>query len=400
MVFFGKTGVPCQIGGSQSWASEMLFMNIPFEAELAWTRQQMPRKERALAALPNLRDMRLACSMHLDLKIIPLIEGLLARRARLFLTTCDPATVRDPVVDYLRRIGAEIQAWHAMPPEACIQAAEDAIAWDPTHLCEFGADLTAAFLQASSSPAVRASLEGTGSGIARLQGFQPLCPIYNWDDLPIKEGLHNRHMVGLTTWHTFFARTRLTLHGKRVVVFGYGLVGQGPEAADCAFGGTVLVVEPDRSRALQAAIAGWPALQLDEALPQADVVVTATGAQNWIASESFQYMKDGVFLPNAGHAADEIDLPAQYALPHSEVIPQVEEFVVIGCMIYLFAGGAMANLAAGEGDSLNVFEITLAVLTAGIGYIAGPARSSLLESTCCPGRFGSRFSETTLQIPL
>ena len=26
---------------------------------------------------------------------------------------------------------------------------------------------------------------------------------FNWDDLPVKEGLHNRHMVGLTAWHTF-----------------------------------------------------------------------------------------------------------------------------------------------------------------------------------------------------
>jgi len=34
-------------------------------------------------------------------------------------------------------------------------------------------------------------------------------------------------MVGLTTWTMFFERTWLSLHGKRVVVVGYGLVGQG-----------------------------------------------------------------------------------------------------------------------------------------------------------------------------
>ncbi len=39
-----------------------------FKLELDWARAQMPRVQRALAALPDLTGMRLACSMHLDLK--------------------------------------------------------------------------------------------------------------------------------------------------------------------------------------------------------------------------------------------------------------------------------------------------------------------------------------------
>ena len=46
---------------------------------------------------------------------------------------------------------------------------------------------------------MRASLEATGSGIARLAGLTLRYPIFNWDDLPVKEGLHNRRMVGLIT---------------------------------------------------------------------------------------------------------------------------------------------------------------------------------------------------------
>jgi len=33
-------------------------------------------------------------------------------------------------------------------------------------------------------------------------------------------GLHNRHMVGLTAWQTFFQTTHLTLHEKKVLVIG------------------------------------------------------------------------------------------------------------------------------------------------------------------------------------
>ncbi len=35
----------------------------------------------------------------------------------------------------------------------------------------------------------------------------------------------------------------------------------------------------------------------------------------------------------------------------------------------------MANLTAGEGDSLNAFDLTMAVLTAGIGFLASDGPS-------------------------
>ena len=55
--------------------------------ELAWVRLHMPRLGRALADLPDLRGVRLACSFHLEIKMVPLVEGLLQRGAELFLTT-------------------------------------------------------------------------------------------------------------------------------------------------------------------------------------------------------------------------------------------------------------------------------------------------------------------------
>jgi len=57
-----------------------------------------------------------------------------------------------------------------MPDAAYQKASVDRHRWGPTHLCEFGADLTAATLETTNPPMVRASLEGTGSGIARLAG--------------------------------------------------------------------------------------------------------------------------------------------------------------------------------------------------------------------------------------
>lgn len=343
-----------------------------FEHELTWARIHMPRLRRALVDLPHLSSVRLACSVHLDLKMLLALEGLLGRGVQLFVTTCNPSTVRDEVADRLRAGGAAVDAWHDMAPDAYRLAIDHALDWGPTHLCEMGAELTAALhRRTQDSSRVHASLEATGSGIARLAGLALSYPLFNWDDLPIKEGLHNRHMVGLTTWHAFFERTRLTLHAKRVLVVGYGSVGRGVADAARAYGGTVCVAEQDPVRALEARYAGWDVRPLDLAIPEADVIVTATGARSVVNAGHLPLLRDGVFLLNVGHHPDEIDVAALRAYPGHEVLPFVEAVDLGGRTVYLFAGGSMANLTAGHGDSLNAFDVTIAVMTAGIGYIAG-----------------------------
>lgn len=330
----------------------------------------MPRLRRMLASLPEMNNVRLACSVHLEIKMIPLFEALLARGAQLFLTTCNPYTVRLEVVNWLVKNGARAEAWYGMPPSASAAAIQRALDWQPTHLCEMGGELTASWHQRIPTPTgVLASLEGTGSGISRVQALQLCYPVFNCDDLPIKEGVHNRHMVGLTTWQAFFERTRLSLHEKRVLVVGFGSVGRGVADTARAFGGLVWVAERDPARALEAAYAGWEVRQLDEALRVADVIVTATGAQGVLTTQHFAQLRDGAFLLNVGHHADEIELAALRTYPHQEVLPFVEAFQIGDRQIYLFAGGSMANLTAGKGDSLTSFDLTAAVLAAGISHI-------------------------------
>jgi len=84
--------------------------NLPFERQLAWAEAQMPVTRAVGAQLPDLGGVRLAYSGHLSLNIVPALAALLARGARLFLTTCNPSTVRDEVVRYLTDLGAEAHA--------------------------------------------------------------------------------------------------------------------------------------------------------------------------------------------------------------------------------------------------------------------------------------------------
>lgn len=342
--------------------------STPFEQRLAWTRIQMPVTRAAGERLPSLASMRLAYSGHLSLNIVPALEAILERGAELFLVTCNPATVRDEVVAHLAARGAEVRARHGMSAEEYDEAIAAALAWGPTHSCEMGADLTAA-AHRQGGGTIRAALEATGSGIDRLRSLELRYPVFNWDDLPVKEGLHNRYMVGLTTWQMFFERTRLSLHGKRVVVVGYGLVGRGVAAAARAFGGVVSVAEKDPARLLEARYAGWPTGELEDLASRADVLVTATGAAGAVGAEVVARLPAGCFLLNVGHRGDEIDLAA---LPERRpVLPHLEACRVGEREIYLLAGGAMANLAAGHGDSLNAFDVTSAVMVEGVGFLAG-----------------------------
>jgi adenosylhomocysteinase len=342
-----------------------------FESELDWAMRHMPRTRAAVAALPDLSGVRLACNMHLDLKMAPLVAGLLDKGAAIYLTTCNPTTVQDDVVAWLERRGAEAYAWRDMSDAEWSASFDRALAWAPTHLCEMGADLTTRLHQSNAGPQIIAGLEATGSGISRLNGMAPRYPIFNWDDLPVKEGLHNRHMVGLTAWHTFFQTTHLTLHEKCVLVIGYGLVGQGVAAAAKAYGGQVIVAEIDPARALQARYDGWAVVSLASAVSQADVIATATGAKNVLSARHLQQAKDGVFILNVGHVTAEIDVGFLQNLPHSEPMPFVNAYQLEDKTLYLLANGSMFNLTAGYGDSLNAFDVTLAVMAAGIGHIVG-----------------------------
>jgi adenosylhomocysteinase len=345
------------------------------DRSVAWARQNMPLTEAQIAALADLRGVRLACSVHLELKCLPFFEELMRKGAALFLTTCNPHTVRDEVVERLVARGAEAHAWRGMSARDQEAALDRALSWSPTHLYEMGALLSSRITERGDVPAattVSAGLEATGSGISLItrlleEGRTLPFPVYNCDDVPIKEGLHNRHLVGLSTWQTFMERTWLSLHGKNVLVVGYGLVGQGVAETARAFGGVVSVAERDPARALAARYAGFQAGALESLAPGANVIVTATGRPGVLTAALFPLLREDCILLNVGHTPDEIEVSALG--PRSEVIPFVEQACPAGRRIYLFAGGSMANLTAGKGDTLNSFDITMATLAAGLRYI-------------------------------
>ena len=115
------------------------------------------------------------------------------------------------------------------------------------------------------------------------------------------------------------------------------------------------------------------------------MVVTATGRDGVLSADDFPYLADGCILANAGHSSLEIDISALRRYPTRQVRPAIEEVTVEGRTVYLLAKGAMLNLAAGFGDPVDAFDLTSALMLAGIefmvqGHPAFPAGIHLLPS--------------------
>src|SRR5699024_11282475 len=102
--------------------------------------------------------------------------------------------------------------------------------------------------------------------------------------------------------------TDVLLAGKVAVVAGYGDVGKGSSASLRGAGARVIVTEIDPICALQAAMDGYEVKKMDDAIKEADIVVTATGNKDILTARHFQMMKYKTIDGNIGHFDNEIDV--------------------------------------------------------------------------------------------
>jgi adenosylhomocysteinase len=338
-----------------------------FTRELAWLRDFTPATRASAGTLPSLRGQRMLVVCHLDLKMIPYFEAIRAAGAEVWACAANPATTRDEVAGHLGSIGVNVPARKDDPPDRHAAHLRAAVEAGPTLLSEMGADATAA--TDGRLGTVRGGLEATGTGLSRLRGLDLAYPVFDWDSAPIKQGLHNRHLVGLMAANTFLNVTGLSLYGKTVLVVGYGPVGRGVADAARSFGAAVEVCDPDPAARLAAAHLGFPIPTLEAGLPRADVLFTATGRDGAVPPEALSSCKSGAFLANLGHTTGE--LPVEELHRHVVDVPRpyVERCDVGGKTLYLLAGGAMFNLAAGPGDPYDTFDLVTALMIEATGFL-------------------------------
>ena len=71
-----------------------------------------------------------------------------------------------------------------------------------------------------------------------------------------------------------------------------------------------MVTEIDPICALQAAMEGYQVTTMDEAAPQGDIFVTATGNIDVITIDHMRHMRDRAIVCNIGHFDSEIQIEA------------------------------------------------------------------------------------------
>jgi adenosylhomocysteinase len=340
---------------------------------LPWLDRNIPITQQIAQKLsPEVfRERTICLNIHLDLKMIPVVSALVNAGARLTVLGANPQTTRDEVAAAMVERGAELYAWAGMEESDHQRAIASALERDSEFICEMGGDLTAAAVAGSvgHKHTLKTAMEATGTGIVRLRQLRLPIPVFNWDDLEIKQGLHNRYLVGLMVWNTYFNVTHLTLYGRRVLVVGYGLVGQGIAQYARLLGAQVQVCDMNPVRQLTAIHDGCATVTLTEGLRISDIVITATGQERVIGSREFPCLRDRTVLANAGHSNLEIDVPALRRHRTTVLGPGLEEVEVEDRRLYLLAGGAMLNLAAGPGDPYDAFDVTSALMLAGIEFM-------------------------------
>ncbi len=176
--------------------------------------------------------------------------------------------------------------------------------------------------------AIRGVTEETTTGVNRLyqlqkKGLLPF-PAINVNDSVTKSKFDNKYGCKESLVDGIRRGTDVMMAGKVAVVCGYGDVGKGSAASLSGAGARVKVTEVDPICALQAAMDGFEVVTLEDAAPNADIIITTTGNKDVITLDHMRAMKDMVIVGNIGHFDNEIQVAALRNLKWTNVKPQVD----------------------------------------------------------------------------
>jgi len=202
--------------------------------------------------------------------------------------------------------------------------------------------------------AIKGVTEETTTGVHRLyemaQKGTLLFPAINVNDSVTKSKFDNFYGCRESLVDGIKRATDTMMAGKVAVVAGFGDVGKGSAESLRSQGARVMVTEVDPICALQAAMEGYQVVTMEEAAPQGDIFVTATGNVDVITIEHMRAMKDRAIVCNIGHFDSEIQIGALQNYKWDEVKPQVDEVVFPdGKRLIVLAKGRLVNLGCATG---------------------------------------------------
>jgi len=216
-----------------------------------------------------------------------------------------------------------------------------------------------------ASKEIKGVTEETTTGVHRLYQMakdgQLMFPAVNVNDSVTKSKFDNIYGCRESLVDGIKRATDVMVAGKVAVVCGYGEVGKGSAQALRGLQAQVWVTEIDPICALQAAMEGYRVVTMEQAAPQADIFVTATGNLNVITHAHMKAMKNNAIVCNIGHFDNEIEVASLKQYKWENIKPQVDHVIFPdGKRIILLAEGRLVNLGCATGHPSYVMSSSFA----------------------------------------
>ncbi len=337
-----------------------------------WGRKEIRLAEAEMPGLMALREefgkskplqgARIAGCLHMTIQTAVLIETLSALGAQVTWSSCNIFSTQDHAAAAIAAAGIPVYAWKGMNAEEfdwCIEQTLFFPDGQPLNMIlDDGGDLTNMVFDQFPEliNGIRGLSEETTTGVHRLyermkKGTLPM-PAINVNDSVTKSKFDNKYGCKESLVDAIRRATDIMMAGKVAVVAGYGDVGKGSAASLRGAGARVIVTEIDPICALQAAMDGYEVKRMSDAIPEVDIVVTATGNKDIIGGEHFSRLKDKAIVCNIGHFDNEIDvawLNKNHGNSKITIKPQVDMYTINGKDIILLAEGRLVNLGCATG---------------------------------------------------
>lgn len=322
-----------------------------------------------------LEGVKITACLHVTVETANLILTLRGGGAQIALAGSNPLSTQDDVAAALAADGIRVYAFRGETDEEYYDCLDKALRIGPAIILDDGAD-TIARVHERGYAGIRGACEETTTGVIRLRALaasgQLKFPVIAVNDAETKMMFDNRYGTGQSTIHGILNATNLLLAGKVVVVAGYGWCGRGVSLRAKGLGASVIVVEVNPRKALEALMDGYRVMPMREAAKLGDLFITATGDISVIRREHFALMKDGAILANTGHFNVEINIPdlESLAVAQADIKEDVVEYrLPDGRKLYLLAEGRLVNLAAAYGHPPEVMDMSFANQALCVRYV-------------------------------
>ncbi|AZQ64224.1 adenosylhomocysteinase [Flammeovirga pectinis] len=350
-----------------------------------WGRKEIELAEAEMPGLMSLREefgaskplkgARIAGCLHMTIQTAVLIETLVELGAEVTWSSCNIFSTQDQAAAAIAATGVPVYAWKGLTDEEfdwCIeQTLHGFEGGKPLNMIlDDGGDLTNMVFD--KYPELVAGIKGlseeTTTGVLRLvdrekNGTLPI-PAININDSVTKSKFDNKYGCRESLVDGIRRATDVMIAGKVAVVAGYGDVGKGSAASLSGAGARVIVTEIDPICALQAAMDGFEVKKMDDAILEADIVVTTTGNKDIVVGRHFEKVKDKAIVCNIGHFDNEIDmawLNENYGASKVNIKPQVDKYTVgSGNDVIILAEGRLVNLGCATGHPSFVMSNSFA----------------------------------------